>query len=89
LYKRNYSPKEKIKIVNKVLERCQSINSVALSYNINFITLEGWIRNYQPMESKAFCKKGWTKRTSIEKKSAVMDYLNGQGSGQPVGLKML
>jgi len=80
LYKKIYSPEEKIKIVNKVLERHQSISSVALSYSIDFSTLKGWIRNYQSMESEAFYKKGWTKRTSKEKESAVMDYLNGQGS---------
>lgn len=32
------------------------------------------------MGSEAFYKKGWTKRTSIEKETAVIDYLNGQGS---------
>lgn len=80
MYKKIYSPEEKIKIVNKVLERHQSISSVALSYSIDFSTLKGWIRNYQSMGSEAFYKKGWTKRTSKEKESAVMDYLNGQGS---------
>lgn len=78
--KKNYSPEEKIKIVNKVLERHQSISSVALSYSIDSSTLDGWIRNYRCMGSEAFNKKGWTKRTSNEKESAVLDYLNGQGS---------
>lgn len=80
MYKKNYSPEEKIKIVNNVLERHQSISSVALSYSIDFSTLEGWIRNYQSMGSETFYKKGWSKRTSIEKELAVKDYLNGQGS---------
>jgi transposase-like protein len=84
LYKKKYSPEEKIKLVNKVLEGHKSINSVALSYGVDFSTLKGWIRNYQSMGSEVFHKKGLTKRTSAEKEAAVMDYLSGGGSLQDI-----
>jgi transposase-like protein len=80
LYKKKYSPEEKIKIVNRALEGLQSINSVSLSYGISFTTLNGWIRNYQSIGSDAFYNKGWTQRTIEEKEAAVIDYISGNGS---------
>lgn len=79
MYKKKYSPEEKIKLVNQVLEGHHSINSAALSYGVDFNTVKGWIRNYQSMGSEVFYKRGWTKRPSVEKEAAVMEYLSGHG----------
>lgn len=80
MYRNKYSPEEKIRLVKKVLEGKQSINSLAASWRIDFTTLKGWVRNYQSIGSEAFYKSGWTKRSNEEKVAAVIDYLNGKGS---------
>lgn len=80
MYRNKYSPEEKIRLVKKVLEGKQSINSLAASLRINFATLKGWVRNYQSIGSEAFYINGWTKRSTEEKIAAVIDYLSGKGS---------
>ena len=44
------------------------------------MTIDKWVRNYKTIGQEAFFRKGWTKRTSIEKEAAVLDYLAGEGS---------
>ena len=80
MYRNRYSPEEKIRLVKKVLEGKQSLNSLAASWKIDFATLKGWVRNYESIGSDAFYINGWTKRSTEEKEAAVIDYLNGKGS---------
>lgn len=77
---KKYTPEEKLEIVNKVLIKHQTILSVATLHSISRSTLSSWIRNYKSMGAEVFYKTGWTSRLSIQKKAAVLDYLNGQGS---------
>ena len=75
-----YSPEEKIKLVKKIIEEKQSINSLSVSSGIAYQTLRDWIRNYQSIGPDVFYKKGWTKRTLEEKKVAVRAYLDSNDS---------
>ncbi|MGL5677258.1 MAG: helix-turn-helix domain-containing protein [Cellulosilyticaceae bacterium] len=80
MYKNKYSPEEKVRLVNLILNNKQNINALATSCGITYTTLAGWVRNYQSIGIDAFYTKGWTKRTSAEKESAVRSYLAGEGS---------
>lgn len=80
MYKNKYSPEEKIRLVQQILDNKQCINALASACGINYSTLETWVRNYQSIGKHAFYSKGWTKRTSQEKEIAVQAYLNGEGS---------
>ena len=75
-----YSPEEKIKLVKKIIEEKQSINSLSVSSGIAYQTLRDWIRNYQSIGPDVFYKKRWTKRTLEEKKVAVRAYLDSNDS---------
>lgn len=75
-----YSPEEKIKLVKKIIEEKQSINSLSVSSGIDHQILRDWIRNYQSIRPDVFYKKGWTKRTLEEKKVAVRAYLDSNDS---------
>lgn len=77
---RKYSAEDKLRMVKLILEAKHSITSVSTGEGIHPTTLEKWIRNYQSMGSETFYNKGWTKRTSAEKKIAVQEYLSGLGS---------
>lgn len=52
-----YSPEEKIKLVKKIIEEKQSINSLFVSSVIAYQTLRDWLRNYQSIGSDVFYKK--------------------------------
>lgn len=75
-----YSPEEKVRLVALVLEKKSSISVIAKSANVSYETLNGWVRNYLAMGEEAFYRKGWTKRSAIEKEAAVIAYLSGSGS---------
>ena len=77
---RKYSVEDKLRMVKLVLEAKHSITSISASQGIHPTTLEEWIRIYQSLGSEAFYNKGWTKRTSSEKETAVQEYLSGHGS---------
>ena len=74
------SPEEKIQWVEKIIQNKESISSVASKTGIHYMTIDKWVRNYKTIGQEAFFRKGWTKRTSIEKEAAVLDYLAGEGS---------
>ncbi|WP_294361055.1 transposase [uncultured Clostridium sp.] len=57
-----YSPEEKIKLVKKIIEEKQSINSLSVSSGIAYQILRDWIRNYQSIGPDVFYKKGWFRR---------------------------
>ena len=80
----SFAPEEKIRLVKLVLKEDNSVNSVSQKANIHYMTLKGWIRNYQSIGAEALYNKGWTKRTSTEKEAAVMDYLSGHDSLQDI-----
>ena len=80
MFKRKYSPEEKLEIVNQVLEGRQSMFALAKIYNVNALSISEWVRNYTSIGVDAFYQRSLTKRLSIEKESAVLDYLSGKGS---------
>lgn len=75
-----YSATDKLRIIKLVLEGNHSVNSAAISNDINEDTLRGWLRNYQSIGVEAFYQKKRIKRNSTEKENAVLDYLSGKGS---------
>lgn len=80
MFKRKYSPEEKLEIVNQVLEGRQSMFALAKIYNVNALSISEWVRNYTSIGVDAFYQRSLTKRSCIEKESAVLDYLSGKGS---------
>lgn len=75
-----YSAEDKLRMVKLVLEAKYSITSISASEGVHHTTLRGWIRNYQSIGPEFFYNKGRTKRTSVEKETAVLEYLSGLGS---------
>ena len=65
---RKYSVEEKLRIIKLVLEDKRSITSTAAKEGIDSTNLAEWIRNYEVSGLEAFQHRGWTKRTSAEKK---------------------
>lgn len=80
MFKKKYSPEEKLGIVNQVLEGRQSIYALAKIYNLNKNSIAEWVRNYTSIGVGTFYQRSWTKRSCTEKESAVSDYLSGKGS---------
>ena len=74
------SPEEKIQWIEKIIQNKESISSVASKTGAHYMTIDKWVRNYKAIGQEAFFRKGWTKRTSVEKEAAVLDYLAGKGS---------
>ena len=74
------SPEEKIEWVEKIIQNKESVYSVASKIGVHPSSIDTWVRNYKSIGTEAFFRKGWTKRSSAEKKSAVEEYLAGKGS---------
>ena len=74
------SPEEKIQWVEKIFQNKESICSVASKIGFLQSSIDNWVRNYKSIGTEAFFRKGWTKRSSVEKEAAVVDYLAGKGS---------
>ncbi|MGN0484602.1 MAG: helix-turn-helix domain-containing protein, partial [Lachnospiraceae bacterium] len=74
------SPEEKIQWMEKIIQNKESISSVAAKTGVHYMTVDKWLRNYKSIGQDVFFRKGWTKRTTEEKESAVLDYLSGKGS---------
>ena len=74
------SPEEKIQWVEKIIQNKESVSSVASKTGAHYMTIDKWVRIYKAIGPEAFFRKGWTKRTSVEKEAAVLDYLAGVGS---------
>ena len=81
------SPEEKIEWVEKIIQNKESVYSVASKIGVHPSSIDTWVRNYKSIGTEAFFRKGWTKRSSAEKKSAVEDYLAGKGSLRDVCAK--
>lgn len=74
------SPEEKIEWVEKIIQNKESVYSVASKIGVHPSSIDTWVRNYKSIGAEVFFRKGWTKRSSAEKKAAVEDYLAGKGS---------
>ena len=81
------SPEEKIEWVEKIIQYKESVYSVASKIGVHPSSIDTWVRNYKSIGTEAFFRKGWTKRSSAEKKAAVEDYLAGKGSLRDVCAK--
>ena len=81
------SPEEKIEWVEKIIQNKESVYSVASKIGVHPSSIDTWVRNYKSIGTEAFFRKGWTKRSSEEKKAAVEDYLAGKGSLRDVCAK--
>lgn len=74
------SPEEKIQWMEKILQKKESISSVASKLGVYYTTVDKWLRNYKSIGPEAFFRKGHTYRTPAQKEAAVFDYLSGKGS---------
>ena len=73
------SPEEKIQWMKKILQKKESISSVASKIGVYYTTVDKWLRNYKAIGPEAFFRKGHTYRTPAQKEAAVFDYLSGKG----------
>ena len=81
------SPEEKIEWVEKIIQNKESVYSVASKIGVHPSSIDTWVRNYKSIGTEAFFRKGWTKRSSGEKKAVVEDYLAGKGSLRDICVK--
>ena len=65
--------------MKKILQKKESISSVASKIGVYYTTVDKWLRNYKAIGPKLF-RKGHTYRTPAQKEAAVFDYLSGKGS---------
>ena len=72
------SPEEKIQWMEKILQKKESISSVASKIGVYYTTVDKWLRNYKSIGPEAFFRKGHTYRTPAQKEAAVFDYLSGK-----------
>ena len=70
------SPEEKIQWMKKILQKKESISSVASKIGVYYTTVDKWLRNYKAIGPEAFFRKGHTYRTPAQKEAAVFDYLS-------------
>ena len=62
------SPEEKIQWMEKILQKKESISSVASKIGVYYTTVDKWLRNYKAIGPEAFFRKGHTYRTPAQKK---------------------
>ena len=67
------SPEEKIQWMKKILQKKESISSVASKIGVYYTTVDKWLRNYKAIGPEAFFRKGHTYRTPAQKEAAVFD----------------
>ena len=60
----------------KILQKKESISSVASKIGVYYTTVDKWLRNYKAIGPEAFFRKGHTHRTPAQKEAAVFDYLS-------------
>ena len=65
------SPEEKIQWMKKILQKKESISSVASKIGVYYTTVDKWLRNYKAIGPEAFFRKGHTYRTPAQKEAAV------------------
>ena len=61
------SPEEKIQWMKKILQKKESISSVASKIGVYYTTVDKWLRNYKAIGPEAFFRKGHTYRTPAQK----------------------
>ena len=66
------SPEEKIQWMKKILQKKESISSVASKIGVYYTTVDKWLRNYKAIGPEAFFRKGHTYRTPAQKEAAVI-----------------
>ena len=69
------SPEEKIQWMKKILQKKESISSVASKIGVYYTTVDKWLRIIKQLDRKLF-SKGHTYRTPAQKEAAVFDYLS-------------
>ena len=52
------SPEEKIQWMKKILQKKESISSVASKIGVYYTTVDKWLRNYKQLDRKLFFEKG-------------------------------
>lgn len=75
-----YSADEKVRAVQKYLDRKGSMSSLAGELNIEFQSFKQWIKNYEAMGVDAFTTHRNKHYSKTEKEMAVSAYLTGEGS---------
>lgn len=65
------SPEEKIEWVEKIIQNKESVYSVASKIGVHPSSIDTWVRNYKSIGAEVFFRKGWTKRSSAEKKQLL------------------
>ena len=73
------SPEEKNTMDEKILQKKESISSVASKIGVYYTTVDKWLRNYKAIGPEAFFEKGIPIEL-LPKEAAVFDYLSGKGS---------
>ena len=53
----------------KILQKKESISSVASKIGVYYTTVDKWLRNYKAIGPKLFFRKGHTYRTPAQKRS--------------------
>ena len=55
----------------KILQKKESISSVASKIGVYYTTVDKWLRNYKAIGPEAFFRKGHTYRTPAQKKKPL------------------
>ena len=73
------SPEEKIQWMKKILQKKESISSVASKIGVYYTTVDKWLRNYKAIGPEAFFRKGIPIELLLKKKKPLFfDYLSGK-----------
>ena len=62
------SPEEKIQWMKKILQKKESISSVASKIGVYYTTVDKWLRNYKAIGPEAFFEKGIPTELLLKKK---------------------
>ena len=62
------SPEEKIQWMKKILQKKESISSVASKIGVYYTTVDKWLRNYKAIGPEAFFEKGIPIELLLKKK---------------------
>lgn len=72
---------ERVKAVLGVIEHKKSMNVIAKEYDVDYTTIESWVRKYQADGVDGLQEaKNWKRYSKELKRKAVESYLNGEGS---------
>ena len=74
------SPEEKIQWMKKILQKKESISSVASKIGVYYTTVDKWLRNYKAIGPEAFSKKRAYLSNSCPKRSCCFRLPSEKGS---------